>query len=95
MGIFVARVHGLGPQPLPAVASLGVRPAVEQAGRVLLETHVLDWPEGLGTDGGYGRLITVELPHKLHDERPYPSLDALQAGIGQDVQDARAWFGGR
>jgi len=92
MGIFVARVHGLAPQPLPAVASLGVRPAVEQAGRVLLETHVLDWPATLGPDGGSGRLITVELPHKLHDERPYPSLEALRAGIAQDVQDARAWF---
>ena len=78
-----------------AVASLGTRPAVEQAGRVLLETHVLDWPAALGPDGGYGRLITVELPHKLHDERPYPSLQALQDGIAQDVQDARAWFDAR
>jgi riboflavin kinase/FMN adenylyltransferase len=92
MGIFVARVHGLAPQALPAVASLGVRPAVEQAGQVLLETHVLDWPAALGSDGGYGRLITVELPHKLHDERPYPSLQALRDGIAQDVRDARAWF---
>ena len=55
MGIFVVRVHGLGPQPLPGVASLGVRPSVEDAGRVLLETHVLDWPVRLGPDAGYGR----------------------------------------
>jgi riboflavin kinase / FMN adenylyltransferase len=92
MGIFVARVHGLAPAPLPAVASLGVRPAVEDAGRVLLETHVLDWPAALGADGGYGRLVTVELAHKLHDERPYPSLAALRDGIAQDVRDACAWF---
>lgn len=93
MGIFVARVHGLGPDPLPAVASLGVRPAVEDAGRVLLETHVLQWPDGLGTEGGYGRCISVDLLHKLHDERPYPSLEALRVGIDQDVRDAQAWFG--
>jgi len=92
MGIFVARVAGLTPAPLPAVANLGVRPAVEAAGRVLLETHVLDWPAALAEDAGYGRCITVELLHKLHDERPYPSLQALQAGIAQDVRDARAWF---
>jgi riboflavin kinase/FMN adenylyltransferase len=62
---------------------------------VLLETHVLDWPAALGSEGGYGRPITVELVHKLHDERPYPSLAALRDGIAQDVREARAWFDGR
>ncbi|NML15017.1 bifunctional riboflavin kinase/FAD synthetase [Azohydromonas caseinilytica] len=90
MGIFVVRVHGLADQPLPGVASLGVRPTVEDAGRVLLETHCLEWP--LGPDAGYGRRISVELLHKLHDERRYPSLEALRAGIAQDEADARAWF---
>lgn len=91
-GIFVVRVHGLGPAPLPGVASLGVRPTVEDAGRVLLEAHCLHWPDGLALDGAYGRLVSVELLHKLHDERRYPSLDALRAGIAQDEADARAWF---
>ncbi|MCP5272500.1 MAG: bifunctional riboflavin kinase/FAD synthetase [Burkholderiaceae bacterium] len=95
MGIFVSQVRGLAAHPLPAVSSLGVRPAVEDAGRVLLETHVLDWPSGLGADAGYGRCLTVDLLHKLHDERPYPSLDALQAGIAADVQAARDWFAAR
>lgn len=94
MGIFVVRVHGLTPdnQPLGGVASLGVRPAVEDAGRVLLETHCFDWPESLGSEGGYGRCIRVELLHKLHDERNYPSMDALRAGIAQDEAEARAWL---
>ncbi|WP_374673147.1 bifunctional riboflavin kinase/FAD synthetase [Ideonella sp.] len=91
-GIFVVRVHGLSATPLPGVASLGVRPTVEDAGRVLLETHCLQWPQALGLDAGYGRLVSVELLHKLHDERRYPSLDALKAGIAQDEADARAWF---
>jgi riboflavin kinase / FMN adenylyltransferase len=96
-GIFVSRVLGLGSgdQPLPAVSSLGVRPAVEEAGRVLLETHVLDWPAALPLEAGYGRCVTVELLHKLHDERPYPSLEALREGIAQDVAAARGWFGDR
>ena len=92
-GIFVVRVQGLGGQALPGVASLGVRPSVEDAGRVLLEVHCLAWPEGLTLDGGYARLLRVDLLHKLHDERKYESLDALRAGIAQDVLDARAWFG--
>jgi riboflavin kinase/FMN adenylyltransferase len=91
-GIFVVRVHGLAAAPLAGVASLGVRPTVEDAGRVLLETHCLDWPASLETEAGYGRLVSVELLHKLHDERRYDSLDALRAAIAQDEADARAWL---
>jgi riboflavin kinase/FMN adenylyltransferase len=43
-------------------------------------------------DGGYGKLIRVELLHKLHDERTYDSLEALQQGIAQDCIDAGQWF---
>ena len=93
MGIFVVQVHGLGPTPLPGVASLGVRPTVEDAGRVLLEVHCLDWPADLGPEAAYGRQISVDLLHKLHDERHYGSLAALQAGIAQDTADALAWWG--
>lgn len=91
-GIFVVRVHGLGARPLPGVASLGVRPTVEDAGRVLLETHLLDWPAELGPEGGYGRTVSVELLHHLHEERRYPDLAALQAGIAADVAAARVWW---
>ena len=92
MGIFVVQVHGLGGRVLPGVASLGVRPTVEDAGRVLLEVHCLDWPAGLGSEAAYGQCISVTLLHKLHDERKYGSLDELQAGITQDTADARAWW---
>jgi riboflavin kinase/FMN adenylyltransferase len=95
-GIFVVQVHGLHDQPLPGVANLGVRPSLDpndaNGGRVLLETHCLAWPDALGLDGGYGKIITVELLHKLHDERAYNGLDALQAGIAQDCADARTFF---
>ena len=92
MGIFVVRVQGLGGRWLPGVASLGVRPTVEDAGRVLLEVHCLDWPAELGPESAYGQCISVALLHKLHDERKYASLADLQAGIAQDTADARAWW---
>jgi len=95
-GIFVVQVHGLTDQPLPGVANLGIRPSLDpndvNGGRVLLETHCLDWPASLGLDGGYGKLIRVELLHKLHDELKYDGLEALQQGIAQDCMDARQWF---
>ncbi len=91
-GIYVVRVHGLADRVLDGVASLGVRPTLQDNGRVLLETHCFDWPESLGAEGGYGRCIRVELLHKLHDELRYESLDALREGIARDEANAHAWF---
>ena len=95
-GIFVVLVHGLSPEPLPGVANLGVRPSLDPSdvngGRVLLETHCLQWPDDLGSEGAYGRIARVELLHKLHDELKYDGLDALTAGIARDCADARAYF---
>ncbi|MDE1998786.1 MAG: bifunctional riboflavin kinase/FAD synthetase [Burkholderiales bacterium] len=92
MGIFAVRTHGLADQPLEGVASLGVRPSVEEAGRVLLEVHCFDWPSTLGSEGGYGKIVRVELLHKLRDEARYDGLDALQAAIHKDIADAREFF---
>jgi riboflavin kinase/FMN adenylyltransferase len=61
-------------------------------GRVLLETHCLTWPADLGPEGAYGKIVRVELLHKLHDELKYDGLDALTAGIAKDCADARAYF---
>jgi riboflavin kinase / FMN adenylyltransferase len=91
-GIFVVRTHGLSGQPLDGVASLGVRPTVEDAGRVLLEVHCFDWPAGLGSEGGYGKIVRVELLHKLRDEARYDGLEALQAAIHKDITDAKGFF---
>ncbi len=93
-GIFAVRVFGLGVQPLTGVANLGIRPSLDPAdvngGRVLLETHCLQWPADLGPEGAYGKIVRVELLHKLHDELKYDSLDALTTGIAKDCADARA-----
>jgi riboflavin kinase/FMN adenylyltransferase len=86
-GIFVVRVHGLADGPLPGVASLGTRPAVETAGVPLLETHVLDWRGDV-----YGRLVRIEFLRKLRDEAHYDGLDALVAQIRLDAGEARAHF---
>jgi len=95
-GIFAVQVDGLADQPLPGVANLGIRPSLDpndvNGGRVLLETHLLEWPAHLGQEGGYGKIIRVDLLHKLHDELKYDSLDALRAGIARDRDEARAYF---
>jgi riboflavin kinase/FMN adenylyltransferase len=89
-GIFVVQVHGLADRPLPAVASLGVRPTVEDAGRMLLEVHVFDWNTPC-----YGKLVRVEFLTKLRDEEKYIDLPTLTAAIERDAEQARAWFARR
>ena len=89
-GIFVVQVHGLADRPLPAVASLGVRPTVEDAGRMLLEVHIFDWNQPC-----YGKLVRVEFLTKLRDEEKYVDLPTLTVAIERDAQQARAWFAQR
>ena len=86
-GIFVVQVHGLAEQALPGVASLGVRPTVDDSGRVLLETYVFDYAQEC-----YGKLIRVEFLKKLRDEEKYIDLPTLTAAIERDALDARAYF---
>ena len=86
-GIFVVQVHGLADKPLPGVASLGVRPTVDDSGRVLLETHVFDYAQD-----AYGKLVQVEFLKKLRNEEKYPDLTTLTEAIAQDTQEAQSYF---
>jgi riboflavin kinase/FMN adenylyltransferase len=86
-GIFVVQVHGLAEHPLPAVASIGVRPTVDDSGRVLLEVHLFDFAQSC-----YGKLVRVEFIEKLRDEEKYDDLPTLTAAIAHDSEQARAYF---
>ena len=86
-GIFIVQVHGLAEGPLPAVASLGVRPTVEDAGRVLLEVHIFDYARSC-----YGERVRVEFLKKIRDEEKFIDLPTLTAAIDRDALEARAYF---
>lgn len=86
-GIFAVRVHGLGSAPRDGVASIGVRPTIQQNGKPLLEVFLFDFDETI-----YGRRVTVEFVHKLRDEEKYDTLDALTRQIRADVVQARDYF---
>ncbi|PRC94863.1 bifunctional riboflavin kinase/FAD synthetase [Solimicrobium silvestre] len=86
-GIFTVQVHGLADHPLPAVASIGVRPTVEDAGRVLLETHIFDYDQSC-----YGKLVQIEFLQKIRDEKKFPDLATMTAAIDADAAQARAYF---
>jgi riboflavin kinase / FMN adenylyltransferase len=86
-GIFVVQVHGLANTPIPAVASLGTRPAVEDNGVYLLETHCLDFNQEV-----YGKIVRVEFLQKLRDEANFDSLTKMVEQIQLDAASARRYF---
>lgn len=88
-GIFAVRVLGVGAQPWPGVASLGVRPTVNGDGEPLLEAHLFDFDGDL-----YGRRIAVEFECKLREERKFDDLDAMVRQIDRDAEQARAILAG-
>ena len=89
-GVFIVQVHGLSDGPLPAVASLGVRPTVDDSGRVLLEVHIFDFSQQC-----YGKQVRVEFLCKIRDEEKYVDLPTLTAAIQNDADIARDYFGQR
>jgi riboflavin kinase/FMN adenylyltransferase len=86
-GIFAVWLHGAASEPLPAVASLGVRPTVKQQGAPVLEVHALDFSGDL-----YRRHVRVEFLHRLRDEEKYANLATLTRQIALDAKNARAFF---
>ena len=86
-GIFAVKLHGINATPLPAVASLGVRPTVMANAEPVLEVHVLDFNADI-----YGRHVSVEFLHKLRDEEKYQDLDRLRHQIQRDVDQARHYL---
>lgn len=85
-GVYIVRVGGLGPTPLPGVANIGTRPTVDGS-RMLLEVHIFDF-----TDDAYGRCVQVDFLHKLRDEQRFASFDELKARITHDLTQARQWL---
>ena len=73
-----------------AVASLGVRPTVDDSGRVLLEVHLFDFAGSC-----YGKLVRVEFLEKIRDEEKYDDLPTLIAAIEGDAAHARGYFSRR
>lgn len=86
-GIFVVEAAGLGPEALPGVASLGVRPTVKDRGRPTLEVHLFDFEGRI-----YGRRVGVRFLKKLRDEQKFAGLDLLVAQMDKDADAARTYF---
>jgi riboflavin kinase/FMN adenylyltransferase len=71
----------------PSITNVGVRPTVDQSGRVMVETHIFDVNQDL-----YGAPLRIGFVQRLRDERAFESLDALREQIAADCGRARVLF---
>jgi riboflavin kinase/FMN adenylyltransferase len=86
-GVFAVTASGIAPQPLPAAASLGVRPTLADGLKPVLEIHLLDFARDI-----YGAHVRVNFLHKLRDEEKYATLEELKTQIAHDVAAVRRYF---
>jgi len=82
-GIYATWVHGVSPEKMASVSSLGTRPTVAGI-EPLLEAHLFDFDGNL-----YGKRITVEFVAKLRDEEKFDGLPALIKQMDLDSKQAR------
>lgn len=86
-GIYAVKLAGIADEPLPGVASLGVRPTMKEAGKPTLEVHLFDFNRDI-----YGLHVRVQFLKKLRDEEKFPDLEALKRQIAIDEAMARDYF---
>jgi riboflavin kinase/FMN adenylyltransferase len=79
-GVYAATVR-FGEQECPAIANLGVRPTVSDAGERTLEVHLPGFTGNL-----YGEELEVELGEFIRPERKFSSTAELAAQIEKDKQ---------
>ena len=79
-------IVGLRADSLFGTANIGTRPSVDKGHNWRLEVHFPALHADL-----YGLTLQVRFLHYLHGERHYDGLEALKAGIHQDVADLIEW----
>jgi riboflavin kinase/FMN adenylyltransferase len=93
-GIYAALVDELAPDGTAralavAAVSIGVRPSIDGATGRMVEAYLLDVDRDL-----YGATLRVHFVARLRGEEKFPSLEALKAQIGRDVDEVRALCAG-
>ena len=87
-GVYVSRVFLPDEQEgHMAITNIGVRPTLEEANPVIVESHILAFDADL-----YNRQVRVEFYHFLRPERKFQNMRELKAQILRDIDGARAYF---
>jgi len=86
-GVYAVEAELEDGRRLPAAASLGIRPTVDNDSgkQCLLEVHILDFNEDL-----YGQRLNVHFRHYLRPEARFDDTQALRTQMLADIEQARS-----
>lgn len=87
MGIYAALVT-VGGKEYPAMASIGTRPTVSDAGRISIEAHLFDFDADI-----YEQDLRIAFVARLRDELKFETTQALQEALREDERQTRKMFG--
>jgi riboflavin kinase / FMN adenylyltransferase len=87
-GVYAVRVRFDGVE-LPGAANIGRKPTFGEGSALTVEVHLIGHSDG----SLLGRRLRVIFIARLRDEMRFPSVDALKAQIGRDVERARELAG--
>lgn len=85
-GVYITECE-IGEDVYPAVTNVGLRPTVESADSVNMETHIIGYNGIL-----YSSYIRVNFYKKIRDEIKFQSVEALKEQISKDIEEATLYF---
>jgi riboflavin kinase/FMN adenylyltransferase len=87
-GVYVTRIEipSFG-RRFGGVTNIGRRPTLYEDTTAVIETYVFDFAANV-----YGEKVRLFFLDRLREERKFPSIEALTAQIGRDIEDARAYL---
>ncbi|NOT11945.1 MAG: bifunctional riboflavin kinase/FAD synthetase [Methylococcaceae bacterium] len=86
-GVFAVTMTGIDDLEVEGIANVGIRPTVDGASKVILETHLFDFDREI-----YGRYVEIHFKHKIRDEKRFDSLDELKKQIAKDIIETKKIF---
>ena len=83
-GVYECRAINADGKEYKAMVNIGVRPTVDDSGRVTIEAHLLDFSGDL-----YGRVLTLDFLRRIRDEHHFGSAEELRKQLVKDAESIR------
>ena len=84
IGVYASKVK-IDDKQYIGITNVGTRPTVDDAAKITIETHVLDYSGDL-----YGKIIEVDLVFRIRDIKKFANTQQLLKQINDDKETARA-----
>lgn len=83
IGVYASKIK-IDDKQYIGITNVGTRPTVDDAAKITIETHVLDYSGDL-----YGKIIEVDLVYRIRDIKKFANTQQLLKQINDDKETAR------